>query len=133
MSALLSQTRIDFRSSIRFDLGDLPGAAVSVSLDVFCLRTSDDVEIHGWFVPGSGSRVLLFFHGNAGNISHRLESLLLFRQLGLSQLIIDYRGYGRSSGRHEGGSECHPMSPPNGVLEMVFVGSKRGKPDSIKR
>ena len=64
------------------------------------LTTSDGERLHGWYLPAPGARhTLLFFHGNAGNISHRLDSLLLFRQLGLSQLILDYRGYGRSSGR----------------------------------
>jgi fermentation-respiration switch protein FrsA (DUF1100 family) len=43
--------------------------------------------------------VLLFFHGNAGNISHRLDSIRQFQALGLSVLIIDYRGYGQSEGR----------------------------------
>jgi uncharacterized protein len=42
---------------------------------------------------------LLFFHGNAGNISHRLDSLRIFNGLGLSVLILDYRGYGQSTGR----------------------------------
>jgi len=41
----------------------------------------------------------LFFHGNAGNISHRLDSIRQFQDLGLSVLIIDYRGYGQSTGR----------------------------------
>lgn len=59
----------------------------------------DDVTLHGWFVPGAGENVLLFFHGNAGNISHRLDSIAIFRSLGLSTLIVDYRGYGHSSGR----------------------------------
>ena len=63
------------------------------------LRTSDAVDIHGWFVPGAGSKVLLFFHGNAGNISHRLDSIRQFHELGLSVLIVDYRGYGSSGGR----------------------------------
>jgi uncharacterized protein len=64
------------------------------------LRTADGVRLHGWFVPHPESRaILLFFHGNAGNISHRLDSLAIFHRLGLSTLIIDYRGYGRSEGR----------------------------------
>jgi fermentation-respiration switch protein FrsA (DUF1100 family) len=63
------------------------------------IRTSDGVMLHGWFLPGDSDRVLLFFHGNAGNISHRLESIRQFLQLGLSVLIIDYRGYGQSEGR----------------------------------
>lgn len=64
------------------------------------LKTDDGVRIHGWFVPGGGSgHALLFFHGNAGNISHRLESLRLFQELGLDVLMVDYRGYGQSEGR----------------------------------
>jgi len=63
------------------------------------ITTSDGVDIHGWFVPAQQNRgTLLFFHGNAGNISHRLDSLKIFHDLGLATLIIDYRGYGRSQG-----------------------------------
>lgn len=62
--------------------------------------TGDDLRLHGWFVPAAEERaVLLFLHGNAGNVSHRLDSLEIFHALGLSVLIIDYRGYGRSEGR----------------------------------
>ena len=63
------------------------------------IETSDGLSLHGWFIRGFSDRVLLFFHGNAGNISHRLESIRQFRSLGLSVLIIDYRGYGQSDGR----------------------------------
>jgi hypothetical protein len=63
------------------------------------IETADGVKLHGWFIPGRSSRVLLFFHGNAGNISHRLDSIRQFQDLGLSVLIIDYRGYGQSEGR----------------------------------
>lgn len=66
--------------------------------DVF-LETADGVDLHGWFVRGNGDRILLFFHGNAGNIAHRIDSIRQFHGLGLSVLIIDYRGYGRSGGR----------------------------------
>ena len=62
------------------------------------IETSDGIQLHGWFIPGRSNRVLLFFHGNAGNISHRLESIRQFHELGLSVLIIDYRGYGQSGG-----------------------------------
>ena len=63
------------------------------------LQTEDGVRLHGWYLPSSGARrVLLFLHGNAGNISHRRESLQIFHRLGLNVLIIDYRGYGLSGG-----------------------------------
>lgn len=62
-------------------------------------KTADDTELHGWFVPGNDtSPVVLFFHGNAGNISHRVDNLLRLNRLGLSVFIFDYRGYGRSQG-----------------------------------
>jgi fermentation-respiration switch protein FrsA (DUF1100 family) len=63
------------------------------------IETTDGVTLHGWFIAGRSSQVLLFFHGNAGNISHRLDSIRQFQDLGLSVLIIDYRGYGQSEGR----------------------------------
>ena len=63
------------------------------------LVTHDGVKLHGWWLPAQRERAtLLFFHGNAGNISHRLESLQLFHELGMAVLIFDYRGYGKSAG-----------------------------------
>jgi len=64
------------------------------------LRAEDGVELHGWFIPRAGAqKVLLFFHGNAGNISHRGESIAVFHRLGLNVFIPDYRGYGASKGK----------------------------------
>jgi len=63
------------------------------------LMTKDGVEINAWHVPAERSRgVLLFCHGNAGNISHRLDSIRIFHNLGLDVFIFDYRGYGKSRG-----------------------------------
>jgi uncharacterized protein len=73
-----------------------------IGLDYEALRiaTADGEELDAWFLPAREERaVLLFFHGNAGNISHRLDSLRIFHGLGLSVLIFDYRGYGQSTGR----------------------------------
>ena len=87
-------------------LPDQPGrelaatpADAGMTYEDVSIETADGVKLHGWFVLGPSSRVLLFFHGNAGNISHRLESIRQFHELGLSVLIIDYRGYGQSKGR----------------------------------
>jgi fermentation-respiration switch protein FrsA (DUF1100 family) len=63
-------------------------------------RTSDNVEINGWFLPAKDAHyTVLFCHGNAGNISHRLEKLKFFHDLTCNVFIFDYRGYGRSRGR----------------------------------
>ena len=86
-------------------LPDMPGRqleaapdAIGLDYEDVSLDTSDGVRIHGWFVPGDATRTLLYFHGNAGNISHRLHSIRQFHDLGLSVMIIDYRGYGKSDG-----------------------------------
>lgn len=54
-----------------------------------------------WYVHTEGARrgVVLFSHGNAGNMADRLESIGVFRDLGLDVLIYDYGGYGESSGK----------------------------------
>ena len=63
------------------------------------LTTSDGISLHGWFIPAAQPRgTVLFLHGNAGNISHRLDSVQMFHRLGYSTLIFDYRGYGNSGG-----------------------------------
>ncbi len=87
-------------------LADVPGRTLTmtptdVGMDFqdVSIATTDGVMLHGWYIAGRSSRVLLFFHGNAGNISHRLDSIAQFQELGLSVLIIDYRGYGQSAGR----------------------------------
>ena len=62
--------------------------------------TSDGEKLHGWFFPLSGKApVLLFCHGNAGNISHRIENVERLVNRGISVFLFSYRGYGLSSGR----------------------------------
>ena len=62
--------------------------------------TSDAVRLHGWMVPSAGSSALMLFcHGNAGNVSHRVDNLRRLHDIGLNVFIFDYRGYGQSSGR----------------------------------
>ena len=73
--------------------------AISLPFEEVNLTTSDSEKITAWWIPAQNERaVLLFCHGNAGNISHRLDSIDIFNRLGLSVLIFDYRGYGASTG-----------------------------------
>ena len=75
-------------------------ADIDLEFESVSIKTADQVTLHGWFIPAPEEKgTLLFFHGNAGNISHRLDSIAQFQDLGLSVLIIDYRGYGKSEGR----------------------------------
>jgi len=63
-------------------------------------NTSDNIRLFAWYIPAAhATDVLIFCHGNAGNISHRMESIKIFHELGLNVFIFDYRGYGRSEGK----------------------------------
>ena len=63
-------------------------------------HAADGTRLHGWYVPATRPRaVILFCHGNAGNVTHRDDVLRnLSRVTGASVLALDYRGYGRSEG-----------------------------------
>jgi len=73
--------------------------------DAWC-ETEDKVQVHGWFfeVPKAES-CLIFFHGNADNISIRLPKAKEWIDRGVSVLLLDYRGYGRSEGEIKQGSD----------------------------
>ena len=65
--------------------------------------TKDNVNLDSWFIPAKdndlvGKGVILFCHGNGGNISNRISYLPIFRELGLATFLFDYRGYGKSGG-----------------------------------
>lgn len=63
------------------------------------ITSADGEALTGWWLPAEpDAPCLLFLHGNAGNISHRLYQLRALRGAGLAVLIIDYRGYGASTG-----------------------------------
>lgn len=67
------------------------------------ISTPDGVKVHSWYFPADGRAglkrmTLLFLHGNAGNISNRLQKISFFLDLGMGVFIIDYRGYGASTG-----------------------------------
>ncbi|HYL34298.1 MAG TPA: alpha/beta hydrolase [Bryobacteraceae bacterium] len=64
------------------------------------LEAQDGVRLHAWWVAASGSRLAtLFLHGNAGNVTHRIDHIREIVAAGSSVLMLDYRGYGKSGGR----------------------------------
>jgi uncharacterized protein len=63
-------------------------------------EASDGVTLHGWYLPAPQNKAtLLFFHGNAGNISGRLFKADGWIRRGYSVFMVDYRGYGQSEGK----------------------------------
>lgn len=69
-------------------------------LEEVWFQAADGTKLFGWYAEQSAtSAVLLWCHGNAGNMIHRLENLRELYRLGLSVFLFDYRGYGKSQGR----------------------------------
>ncbi|MEI6063140.1 MAG: alpha/beta fold hydrolase [Pseudanabaena sp. ELA748] len=76
---------------------------VGIKFEDIQVTTKDNVNLAAWFVPSKdnnplGKSVVLFCHGNGGNISNRVSYLPIFKDLGLATFLFDYRGYGRSEG-----------------------------------
>ena len=87
-------------------------------------EAEDKTRLHGWFFPQKeNAPVILFCHGNAGNICHRLENVKLLVDQGLQVFIFDYRGYGKSTGRP---SERGIYR--DGVAAYDFLISRKNKP-----
>lgn len=83
-------------------------ADLGLRADEVYLSPEPGVRLHAWFFPQpqpfEGPRTeplatLLFCHGNAGNVSHRLENVYLLLRSGFEVLLFDYRGYGHSTGQ----------------------------------
>ena len=65
-------------------------------------KSMDSTKLHGFFIPQPQAHqcaTILFFHGNAGNIGHRLPNVKgLFKHLQANIFLVEYRGYGMSEG-----------------------------------
>jgi len=88
-------------SMLYFPSREIVSTPLSIGLfyEELTLRTVDGIDISAWYIPADAALgLVLFCHGNAGNISHRIDSIRIFHGLGLGVLIFDYRGYGRSQG-----------------------------------
>ena len=80
--------------------GDMTPEQAGVQVEDVFLTTGDGVKIHGWWAQTEAAqRTVLYFHGNAGNLSQRLPTIGWLQQLPANVLAVDYRGYGKSEGR----------------------------------
>ena len=105
---------------------EMTPADVGLEYEDVSFPTANGNLLHGWFVPGSGNGTWLWFHGNAGNVSHRVtEMALLHQRLGVNLLIFDYQGYGRSQGTP---SEAETYQDARAALAYLrqYHGSKPG-------
>lgn len=92
------QTRLIFFPSPTLE--DTPASLGLAYEEVWIEVPGTGERVHGWWIPASDRPIgsLLYFHGNGANISANINHAARFQQLGLSVLLVDYRGYGRSDG-----------------------------------
>jgi len=116
-------------------------AQIGLAFEDQRIQTADGISLHAWWVPADGASrgALLFCHGNAGNISHRLETLRILHELDLDVLLFDYRGYGRSEGTpSEDGTyadvaACHDWLTARGVApeRLIVMGRSLGAAPAV--
>jgi fermentation-respiration switch protein FrsA (DUF1100 family) len=88
--------------------------------------TRDGVRLNAWWFPDPGARfVTLFLHGNAGNVTHRIDHAQAIKHAGSAALILDYRGYGKSKGHpSEHGLQLDADAAYDAVLQLGYDSSE---------
>jgi len=103
---------------------------VGLAYEEVFIRTGDGVRICAWYVPCEGAEAtLLWFHGNAGNIGDRVELLKIYHDAWrVNQMIVDYRGYGKSGGKvseqgtyEDARSALRYLASDKGVSPMALI------------
>ncbi len=94
------------------------------------LEVGEGESLHGWWLPANVETkgVLLYLHGNGGNVSDNLEHAKRFQRMGFSVLLIDYRGYGRSEGGFPTEAQVYEDA---GIAWDYLVGTRQIKPQNI--
>lgn len=84
--------------------------------------TRDGIRLHAWWFPKPGARfATLFLHGNAGNVTHRIDHAQAINSAGSAVLIVDYRGYGKSKGHpSERGLQLDADAAYDGLLPLGY-------------
>ncbi len=119
------QTKIIFPGSERSAQHPIPN---SLEWETVQFRTSDDILLSGWWLDMGAKETVVFFHGNATNISHYTGRLYMLKKLGKNALFFDYRGYGQSEGRIQKEEDVYL----DGQAAIDFLKNEKGiDPDHI--
>jgi uncharacterized protein len=89
-----------YRPDVAFTPPDFTPADVGLVYEETAIETADGLKLAGWYLPAAkASHALLYCHGNAGTIGDWIHVAPPFLEAGISLLLWDYRGYGRSQGQ----------------------------------
>lgn len=85
----------------RYPAGEWDARGLPVAPADHTFQTSDGVRLHGWFFRAGDGRapVIVWLHGNGGNITHRAPIAAEIARRGISVFLPEWRGYGKSEGR----------------------------------
>jgi fermentation-respiration switch protein FrsA (DUF1100 family) len=87
---------------------------------------ADGEQLVSWYLRATRARAtVLFFHGNAGNLSHRSDILQTLTGLDADVFIVGYHGYGKSAGEP---SEAHLYLDADAAY--AYLTEQRGVPPS---
>ena len=94
-----------------------------LAIDEAVLTTPDGERLHAWWLQTKDAkRTVLYFQGNGTNVSHKIPRLKTFRKMGINALLIDYRGYGKSTGRVKNEVEIYT----DGLTAWNFLTAEKG-------
>jgi fermentation-respiration switch protein FrsA (DUF1100 family) len=98
------------------------GLQAQVGAHDLWFTAQDGIRLNAWWFPEPGSRfVTLFLHGNAGNVTHRIDHAHALKSAGSAVLVLDYRGYGKSTGRpSERGLHLDADASYDAVLQLGY-------------
>lgn len=110
------------------DRSEYPVSELPEDIDEVFIETGDGILIQAYLIDdGSSDRILVYFHGNAGNISHRIPDLSKINSFGVGVLGVGYRGYGKS-----GGSPSEEGIYLDGEAALSYVTGKLGyRPENV--
>ena len=110
----------------RYPIGRWDLSQFAIAPREYSFTTSDHARLHAWMFEASDPRapVLIWYHGNAGNLTDRAETAAELAKRRVSVFLFDYRGYGRSEGHP---SESALFRDSIGAYEFV----KAMQPSSI--
>lgn len=98
VSLLMMEDRIIFQPS-PYPAGPWEQGQQALQAEDVSFTTPDGLPLHGWWMPHPAARAtLIWYHGNAGNLSTRWLDLKTLKFLKVNLFIFDYRGYGKSEG-----------------------------------
>ncbi len=99
-------------------------------------ETTDGVKLHGWYFKAANpdAPVIVWCHGNAGNLTDRAEMAVELAKRGVSVFLFDWRGYGRSEGKPRENAlfrdalAAHDYVRTRGAKRIVMYGESVGGP-----